>query len=117
MRISDWSSDVCSSDLIWAGKQSHRQLSDILLRMTGKVLGTEWLILFLTSFDYLQNLLNGFVSELNVFQIGQKKLIDRKPLVQLFAAVIQHQPHNLTFLCLVGIGKIPRSGIDRKSVV
>src|SRR3546814_11070943 len=79
--------------------------------MTGKVLGTEWLILFLTSFDYLQNLLNGFVSELNVFQIGQKKLIDRKPLVQLFAAVIQHQPHNLTFLCLVGIGKIHRSGI------
>src|SRR3546814_56844 len=51
------------ADDIWAGKQSHRQLSDILLRMTGKVLGTEWLILFLTSFDYLQNLLNGFVSE------------------------------------------------------
>src|SRR3546814_16051495 len=70
------------ADDIWAGKQSHRQLSDILLRMTGKVLGTEWLILFLTSFDYLQNLLNGFVSELNVFQIGQKKLIDRKPHVQ-----------------------------------
>src|SRR3546814_4900462 len=65
------------ADDIWAGKQSHRQLSDILLRMTGKVLGTEWLILLLTSFDYLQNLLNGFVSELNVFQIGQKKLIDR----------------------------------------
>src|SRR3546814_16747159 len=94
------------ADDIWAGKQSHRQLSDILLRMTGKVLGTEWLILFLTSFDYLQNLLNGFVSELNVFQIGQKKLIDRKPLVQLFAAVIQNQPHNLTFLCLE-IGRAP----------
>src|SRR3546814_17257467 len=91
------------ADDIWAGKQSHRQLSDTLLRMTGKVLGTEWLTLFLTSFAYHQNLLPGFVSELNVFQIGQKKLIDRMPLVQLFVAVLQHPPNNLTFLCFVGI--------------
>src|SRR3546814_5850802 len=36
MRISDWSSDVCSSDLIWTSRAEHSDLMLLLARTTPK---------------------------------------------------------------------------------